>query len=197
MLDRLAGKGCYCFLDGYSGYNQISIAPEDQEKTTFTCPYGTFAFRRMSFGLCNAPATFQRCMMSIFSDMVEDTIEVFMDDFSVVGDSFKRCLTNLSEVLKRCEDCNLVLNWEKCHFMVKEGIVLGHRISEKVIEVDRAKVEVIKRLPPPIFVKGVRSFLGHAGFYRRFIKDFSKIAHPLCKLLEKECKFCFDESCLK
>ena len=86
MLDRLAGKGWYYFLDGYLGYNHISIAPEDQEKTTFTCPYRTFAFRRMSFGLCNAPATFQRCMMSIFSDMVEDTIEDFMDDFFVVGD---------------------------------------------------------------------------------------------------------------
>ena len=86
--------------------------------------------------------------MSIFSDMVEDTIEVFMDDFFVVGYSFERCLTNLSEVLKRYEDCNLVLNLEKCHFMVLEGIVLGHRISEKGIEVDRAKVEVIERLPP-------------------------------------------------
>ena len=74
---------------------------------------------------------------------------------------------------------------------------MGHHISEKGIEVDRTKVEVIERLPPPISVKGVRSFLGHAGFYRRFIKDFSKISHPLCKLLEKECKFCFDESCLK
>ena len=86
MLDRLAGKGWYCFLDRYSGYNQISIAPEGQEKTIFTCPYGTFVFRRMSFGLCNAPATFQRCMMSIFYYMVEDTIEVFMDDFSVASD---------------------------------------------------------------------------------------------------------------
>ena len=88
-------------------------------------------FKRMSFGLCNAPATFKRCMMSILSDMVEYTFDVFMDDFSVVGDSFEQCLTNLSEVLKRCEDCNLVLNWEKCHFMVTEGIVLGHRISRK------------------------------------------------------------------
>ncbi|MCQ8086687.1 hypothetical protein NP254_23805, partial [Salmonella enterica] len=108
-----------------------------------------------------------------------------------------RCLDHLAEVLKRCEDCNLVLNWEKCHFMVKEGIVLGHRISEKGIEVDRAKVEVIEKLPPPISVKGVRSFLGHAGFYRRFIKNFSKIAHPLCKLLEKKSNFNFDDACLR
>ena len=102
-----------------------------------------------------------------------------MDEFSVVGDSFERCLTNLSEVFKRCEDCNLVLNWEKCHFMVKEGIVLGHRISEKGIEVDRAKVEVIKRLPRRISVKFVRSLLGHTCFYQRFINDISNIAHPL------------------
>ena len=155
----------------------------------FTCPYGTFAFKRMSFRLSNVPATFQICMMSIFSDMVEDTIEVFMDDFSIVGDSFKRCLSHLSEVLRRCEDCNLVLNWGKCHFMVKEGIVLAHRISEKGIEVDRAKVELIERLPPPISLKGVRIFLRNVCFYRKFVKVFSKIAHPLCKLLDKECKF--------
>ena len=102
--------------------------------------------------------------MSIFSNMVEDTIEVFMDDFSVVGDSFEPCLFNLFEGLKRYEECTLVLNWEKCHFMVKEGIVLGHRISEKGIEVDRSRVEVIEILFPPISMKGVRSFLGHAGF---------------------------------
>ena len=128
ILDRLAGHEYYCFLDGYSGYNQIAIAPEDQEKTTFTCPYGTFAFRRMPFGLCNAPGTFQRCMMAIFSDMVEKTIEIFMDDFSVLGNSFDNRLENLRSVLVRCEETNLILNWEKCHFMVQEGIVLGHRI---------------------------------------------------------------------
>lgn len=185
MLERLAGYSHYCFLDGYSGYNQIAIAPEDQEKTTFTCPYGTFAYRRMPFGLCNAPATFQRCMMAIFSDMVEKCIEIFMDDFSVFGTSFDKCLNNLEMVLQRCEETNLVLNWEKCHFMVQEGIVLGHRISLKGIEVDKAKIQVIEKLPPPTTVKGIRSFLGHAGFYRRFIKDFSKITKPLCSLLEK------------
>ena len=99
MLDRLAGYSYYCFLDGYSGYNQITIALEYQEKTTFTCPCGTFAFRRMPFGLCNAPTTFQRCMMAIFSDMVEDIMEIFMDDFSVFGTSFDHCLHNLTLVL--------------------------------------------------------------------------------------------------
>jgi hypothetical protein len=172
MLERLSGQKFYCFLDGYSGYNQISVNPEDQEKTAFTCPFGVFAYRRMPFGLCNAPATFQRCMQAIFSDLIEKCIEVFMDDFSVFGPSFQHCLRNLDIVLKRCVETNLVLNWEKCHFMVTEGIVLGHKISAKGIEVDKAKIEVIEKLPPPVNVKGIRSFLGHAGFYRRFIKDF-------------------------
>ncbi|GJU05107.1 reverse transcriptase domain-containing protein [Tanacetum coccineum] len=160
MLERLAGNQYYCFLDGFSGYFQIPIDPKDQEKTTFTCPYGTFAYRRMPFGLCNAPGTFQRCMMAIFHDMIEKTMEVFMDDFSVFGDSFSTCLSHLDKMLKRCEDTNLVLNWEKSHFMVKEGIVLGHKISKSGIEVDRAKVDVIAKLPHPTTVKGVRSFLG-------------------------------------
>nr|GFB07403.1 reverse transcriptase domain-containing protein [Tanacetum cinerariifolium] len=116
MLERLAGNVYYCFLDGFSGYFQIPIDPKDQEKTTFTCPYGTFAYKRMPFGLCNAPETFRRC------------------------------------------------------------IVLGHKISKKGIEVDKAKIEVISKLPHRTTVKGIRSFLGHAGFYCRFIKDFSKIS---------------------
>ncbi|KAL4353224.1 hypothetical protein GQ457_06G017500 [Hibiscus cannabinus] len=167
MLDRLAGKQFYCFLDGYSGYNQIAIAPEDQSKTTFTCPYGTFAFRRMPFGLCNAPATFQRCMIDIFSDLNEDCLEIFMDDFSTFGDNFDNCLSNLE------------------------------KISSKGMEVDKAKIEVISKLPPPTTVKGIRSFLGHAGFYRRFIEDFSKITKPLCSLLEQGSQFEFNEDSTK
>ncbi|GJW44678.1 reverse transcriptase domain-containing protein [Tanacetum coccineum] len=150
----------------------------------------------MPFGLCNAPGTFQRCMMVIFHDMIEKTMEVFMDDFLVFGDSFSSCLSHLDTMLQRCKDTNLVLNWEKCHFMVKEGIVLGHKISKNGLEVDRAKVDVIAKLPPPTTVKGVRSFLGHAGFYRRFIQDFSKIARPMTHLLEKDTPFVFSDECL-
>ncbi|XP_049387509.1 uncharacterized protein LOC125851820 [Solanum stenotomum] len=174
MLDRMAGQEYNCFLDDYLGYNQIIIAPEDQENNTFACPYGMYACKRMPFGLCNAPATFQRCMMAIVHDIVEDFVEVFMDDFSVFGESFELSLTNLDRVLVRCEETNL------CG-----------------LDVDKAKVEVTEKLPPPITVKGVRSFLGHVGFYRRFIKDFSKTARPMCSLLEKEMKFVFDEKCLQ
>ncbi|GJT99158.1 reverse transcriptase domain-containing protein [Tanacetum coccineum] len=110
MLERLAGNKYYYFLDGFSGYFQIPIDSQDQEKTTFTCPHGTFAYRRMSFGLCNASGTFQRCMMAIFHGMIEETMEVFMDDFLVFGDSFSSCLSHLDKMLKRCEDTNLVLN---------------------------------------------------------------------------------------
>nr|GEX92325.1 hypothetical protein [Tanacetum cinerariifolium] len=137
MLERLVGNEFYCFLDGFSGYFQIPIDPQDQEKTTFTCPYGTFTYRRMPFGLCNAPPTFQR-----------------------------------------------------------EGIVLGHKILKSGIEVDRVKVDIIAKLPHTTTVKCVRSFLGHAGFYRRFIQDFSKIARPMTHLLEIETPFVFSKECV-
>jgi len=195
MFERLAGKSFYCFLDGYNGYNQIVINPEDKEKTTFTCPFGTYAYRRMPFGLCNAPATFQRCTMSIFSDYLERIIEVFMDDFMVFGDSFDKCLENLSLILKRYIETNLVLNYEKCYFMVEQEIVLGYVVSSRGLEVDKAKINVISSLPYPSYVREIRSFLGHAGFYRRLIKDFSKITAPLCKLLAKEVDFVFDQAC--
>ncbi|GJY42166.1 reverse transcriptase domain-containing protein [Tanacetum coccineum] len=153
MLERLAGNEYYCFLDGFSGYFQIPIDPKDQEKTTFTCPYGTFAYRRMPFGLCNAPGTFQRCMMAIFHDMIEKTMEVFMDDFSVFGNSFSTCLTNLDKMLKRCEDTNLALNWEKSHFMVKEGIVLGHKFIKDFSKISRPMTHLLEKNTPFIFLE--------------------------------------------
>nr|GFA69009.1 reverse transcriptase domain-containing protein [Tanacetum cinerariifolium] len=136
-------------------------------------------------------------MLAIFHDMVEKTMEVFMDDFSVFGNSFENCLSRLDKMLQRCEDTNHSLNWEKSHFMVKEGIVLGHKISKNGIQVDRAKVDVIAKLPHPTTVKGVRSLLGHAGFYLRFIQDFSKISRPMTHLLEKNTPFIFSEDCIR
>ncbi|RDX79913.1 Retrovirus-related Pol polyprotein from transposon 17.6, partial [Mucuna pruriens] len=164
----------------------MHIAPEDQHKTTFTCPFGTFAYASMSFGLCNAPSTVQRCMTSIFSDLLQDCMEVFMDDFTVYTNSVDACLGNLSKVLTRCIDTNLVLNFKKFHFMVIEGIVLGHLVSNRGIEVDKSKIDIIISLPNPASIWEVRSFLGHAGFYGRFIKNFSKISLPLSKLLQKD-----------
>ena len=148
MVEKLFGHEYYCFLDGYSGYNQIHVAPEDQKKTTFTCPYGTFVYRRMPFGLCNAPTTFQRCTMAIFFWHRSEFYWNIHDDFFVFGSSFDHCLNNLNMVLQRCEETNLVLNWEKCHFMVREGIVLGHKISPNGIEVDRAKVKLLRNCLP-------------------------------------------------
>ncbi|GJR94218.1 DNA-directed DNA polymerase [Tanacetum coccineum] len=131
----------------------------DQEKTTFICP----------FGLCNAPATFQRCMLAIFHDMIKESVEVFMNDFSVFGNSFNKCLNNLDKMLQRCKDAHLVLNWEKCHFMVKEGIVLGHKVSSAGLEVDKVKIDVISKLSPPTNIK-VGAVLGQ--------KDGKKF-HPI------------------
>jgi len=197
MLKRLAGRSHYYFLDGYSGYIQVPITPEDQENATFTYPFGTYDFRRMPFGLSNAPTTFQRCMMSIFSDFITEIMEVFMDDFTVNGDSFDECLHHLTLVLRHCIDINLMLNFKKCHFMVEHRPVLGHVVSLKGLEIDKAKVDIIQSLPHPRYVKDVRSFLGYVGFYRRFIKDFSKIASPLCAFLAKDASFDFSDDCMR
>ncbi|RDX84433.1 Retrovirus-related Pol polyprotein from transposon 17.6, partial [Mucuna pruriens] len=194
ILEKLARKSHYYFLDGYSGYMQIHIALEDQHKTTFTCPFDTFAYTRIPFGLYNAPRTFQRCMLSIFLDLLEECMEVFMDDFTVYADTFEACLGNLSHVLKRCMETNLVLNYKKRHFMVIEGIVLGHLVSNRGIEVDKSKIDVTTSLPKPSSVWDVRSFLGHADFCRQFIRNFSKIALPLSKLLQKDVDFVFDKA---
>ncbi|RDX64347.1 Retrovirus-related Pol polyprotein from transposon 17.6, partial [Mucuna pruriens] len=175
----------------------IHIALEDLHKTTFTCPFGTFAYNRMPFGLCNALSTFQHCMTSIFSDLLQDCMEVFMDDFTVYADSFDACLENLSKVLRRCIDKNLVLNFEKCHFIVTEGIVLGHLVSNRGIEVDKSKIDIISSLPNPASAREVCSFLGHAGFYKRFIKNFNKLALPLSRLLQKDVEFNFDQPCIE
>ncbi|GJX82024.1 reverse transcriptase domain-containing protein [Tanacetum coccineum] len=136
-------------------------------------------------------------MTAIFYELIEDSMEVFMDDLSVFGSSFDHCLKNVEKMLKRCKETNLVLNWEKCHFMVKEGIILGHKVSGLGIEVDKAKIEAISKLPYPTNVKAIQSFLGHAGFYTRFIKYFSQIACPMTQLLVKDTPYNFSKECIQ
>ena len=195
VLDTLAGKKYFSFLDGYSGYNQISIAPEDQDKTTFTYPWGTFAYSVLPFGLCNAPATFQRAVISIFADISHNCMEIYMDDFTTFGVTFEEAMINIEKVLVRCQEHNLALNSEKCFMLMQEGVVLGHFISVAGIQVDPAKVEVIQTLPIPTKLKDIRSFMGHAGYYMHFIKDSSKIASPLYKFLTKEAQFNWTPEC--
>ncbi|RDY01505.1 Retrovirus-related Pol polyprotein from transposon 17.6, partial [Mucuna pruriens] len=143
----------------------------------------------MFFGLCNSPITFQRCMIAIFINLIESIMEVYINNFSIYNTNFENYLLNLSKVLQRCEKVNLVLNWEKCHFMVKEGIVLGHLV-------DLANIEVIEKLTLLVNVKGVRSSLEHSDFYQCFIKDFFKISKPLSNLLMKDITFNIDFACL-
>nr|GFA32532.1 reverse transcriptase domain-containing protein [Tanacetum cinerariifolium] len=149
MLERLAGNEYYCFLDGFFRYFQIPIDPRDQEKTTFHLSLRNICLSTHAFRLVQCTGHFSKVYVGIFHDMVEKTMKAFMD-----GNSFENCLFRLDKMLQRCEDTNLSLNWEKSHFMVKEGIVLGHKISKNRIEVDRAKVNVIAKLPHPTTVKG-------------------------------------------
>ncbi|RDY08166.1 Retrovirus-related Pol polyprotein from transposon 17.6, partial [Mucuna pruriens] len=200
VLEKLSRKSHYCFLDGFSSYMQIHIAPEDQHKTTFTYPFGTFAYTRMPFGLCNVPSTFQCCMTIIFLDLLKDCMEVFMDDFTVYANSFDACLKNLSKVLKRCIDTNLVLNFEKCHFMVTEGIMLRHLVSNRGIEVDKSKIDIIIALPNPTSVQ--EDFTGDSlrtsarlhcpcpNYYKSILSRAEKLTHiPILQAPDWELPF--------
>nr|GEX73984.1 hypothetical protein [Tanacetum cinerariifolium] len=187
----------YAFLEGDDKLPVIIMKDLSVEEKTALITVLKSHKRAIAWKLSDIKGTFQRCMMAIFYDMIKKTMEVFMDDFSVFGNSFQSYLSHLERMLMRCEDTNLCLNWEKSHFMVKEGIVLGHKISKQRIKVDKAKVDVITKLPHPTTVKGIRSFLGHAGFCRHFIKDFSKIARPMTRILEKDTPFIFSKERVK
>ena len=153
---------------------------------------GTIAYSVLPFVMYNAPTTFQRAVLGIFFDLTQDCVEIYMDDFTVYGDDYDQALDNLDKVLTRCQETNLALINEKCKMLMTEEIVLGHHISVTGIKVDPSKIEVITNLPPPQSQKDVRSFLGHAGYYRRFIENFTKIATPMFKLLTKDVNFYWD-----
>ena len=188
ILDHVAGQECYSFLDGFSGYNQVFIRAEDQLKTTFTTEWGTFAFNRMPFGLCNAPGTFQRLMMDIFQDFLRHFLEVFIDDFAIFSIRSEH-LGFLKKTFERCRETNLKLHPGKCFLGMDSGVLLGHIVSKKGLEVDMEKVRAILTLAPPTCVREIRGFLGCVGYYRRFIDGYARKAIPLTELLKKDVEF--------
>ena len=185
VLDTVAGHSLFSFLDGYAGYNQISIREEDQLKTTFTTDWSTYAFRVMPFGLCNTPGTFQRVMMIIFQEFLHKFLEIFIDDFCVYSEDEDH-LEKLEAVFQKCRSSGLCLHPDKCFMAMQQGVLLGHVISKAGIAVDQDKVGLIQGLLVPTNLGELRSFLGYVGYYRRFIKDYARLSTPLTELLKKE-----------
>ena len=183
VLERVAGKEAYSFLDGFSGYNQVSIAPEDQHKIAFATEWGIFAYRVMPFGLTNAPATFQRLMSHAFKEYLRDFLEVYMDDLCVHSKDRSDHIKHLIMVFEKCRVYQICLNPDKCVFMVRQGKILGHIVSKNGISTDFEKIKIIVELPRPRNPKQVQEFMGHCGYYRRFIYMYAVIAKPLYGLL--------------
>ena len=194
ILDEVAGHELYTFLDGYSGYNQVSIHPDDYHKTAFTTPWGTFIYVVMPFGLCNAPSAFQRVMTSIFFDLLHKSMSVFIDDFSTQTSAINH-YAMLRECFERCRQNRLSLNPAKVYLGVQKGVLLGYVVSKAGKEPDPEKVEVILNLEPPTSVKGIQRALGHFGWYRDIMADYATAAIPLTNLTRKEVKYDWTQEC--
>ena len=197
MLDSLAGATYFSTLDLMSGYWQVKVHPEDREKTAFITRYGTYEFNVMPFGLCNAPATFQRLMNKVYKGIAYKYVVVYLDDTNVFSRTFDDHIKHLREVFTRIREAGLKLNIEKCNFWMKRLPFLGHIIEEKGISPDPDKIIAVQKIQPPKSVTQLRSFLGLAGYYRRFIKHFSSIAHPLNQLLHKDNTYEWNDQCQK
>lgn len=195
ILDHLGRSTYFTTLDLASGYHQIAVNEKDRAKTAFSTSFGHFEFNRMLFGLKGAPATFQRLMNYVFSGMQGHKCFVYLDDIVVYGDNLKEHMERLEEVFQRLKNYNLKLKPSKCNFLCKEITYLGHIISDKGINPDPTKTEVVRSCPRPHNVKTIQQFLGLANYYRRFIKDFSKISQPINNLLKKNTKFNWTNEC--
>lgn len=191
IIDECAGHKVFSFMDGFFGYNQIQIKEEDKHKTAFICPWGTFAYRKMPFGLKNAWATFQRAMSYAFHD-IKHIVEAYLDDLAA---RLKRCADHLShlwEVFLRCRTYNIWLNPHKCTFCVESERLLGFIMSNKGIYIDLLKVEAILQLPPPKNVTQLQSLQGKGNFLRRFIANYAEITKGFMRLLKKDMPFLWD-----
>lgn len=194
-LATLAGSQWFSSLDLKSGYWQVKMAEADKEKTAFSTGFKLYQFRVMPFGLCNAPATFERLMETVLRDLIGKTCFIYLDDILVVGKDWADHLKNLKEVLKRLRDANLKLNPKKCRMFQKKLSFLGHTISPEGIHTDSKKISVIKKWPVPDNASQLLSFLGLCSYYRRFVKGFADVAKPLHRLTQKNVKFSWSEEC--
>ena len=188
-LDTLAGAKWFSTLDLLSGYWQVEMDEADKPKTAFCTPEGLFEFNVMPFGLCNAPATFQRLMDSVLAGLQWSSCLVYLDDIIVMGKTFEDHLRNLAEVFDRLRSANLKLKPTKCAFACKEVAFLGHIVSDQGVATNPALTEKVSNWPEPQSVREVQQFLGLASYYRRFVQDFAQIAKPLHRLTEKSCSF--------
>ena len=198
VLERVAGKEAYSFLDGFSGYNQVSIDAKDQHKIAFATEWGIFAYRVMPFGLTNAPATFQQLMSHAFKEYLRIFLEIFMNDLCIHSKQRIEHVNHLQLIFEKCRIYRICLNPDKCKFMVQQGKILGHIVSKNGISTDEEKIAVIVTLPRPINAKGVQVFMGHCGYYRRFIFMYASIARPLYALLvvfewTEDCEVAFEK----
>ncbi|XP_052736677.1 uncharacterized protein LOC128197875 [Vigna angularis] len=195
LVDNTAKYSLFSFMDGFSGYNQIKMVPEDMEKTTFITLWGTFCYKVMSFGLKNAGATYQRAMVTIFHDMMHKEIEVYVDDMIAKSESEEEHILNLKKLFERLRKYELRLNPAKCTFGVKSGKLLGFVVSQKGIEVDPDKVRAISEMPMPRTEKEVRGFLGRLNYIARFISQLTATCEPMFKLLRKNQAVVWNEDC--
>lgn len=195
-LDALSGAKYFCTADMASSFHQVSVKPEDREKTAFITHKGLFQFKHMPFGLANSPKTFERLMELVMSGLQWEKCLVYLDDVIIFGKTFTQTLENLVSVFDRFRSANLKLKPKKCAFFKDEIKYLGYIVSEFGVQCDPGKIEAIKNWPKPHNVGDVRSFLGIASYYRKFIPNFSDAAFPLTQLTRKNQKFTWTESCV-
>ena len=195
LVDNTAQYSFFSFMDGYSGYNQIKLAEEDRENTTFITAWGTFCYKVMPFGLKNAGATYQRAMVTLFHDMMHKEIEVYVDDMIAKSKSEAEHIAHLQKLFDRLREFKLKLNPAKCTFGVKSGKLLGFIVNERGIEVDPDKVEAIMNMPAPRTEKEVRGFLGRLNYIARFISQLTATCEPIFKLLRKNQPVKWNDEC--